>query len=123
MRVTKIGAGFVGLVPGASFADFGHCVTPVAKVTQSSKIGTARLRWGATISRLAQQRQLRTLCPHLPSPAWAGNPETVEFHLSGLLHSFFTGGGDVVLVWGLLLSRGKLAGVVSSQLIDLRLHR
>ncbi len=28
MRVTKIGAGFVSLVPGAFFADFGHYVTP-----------------------------------------------------------------------------------------------
>jgi len=29
MRMTKIGAGFVGLVPGASFADFGHYVSCV----------------------------------------------------------------------------------------------
>jgi len=83
-------------------------VRRVAERPQCPPIGTARLRWGATISNLAQQWQLRTLCFHLPSPGCAGNPETVEFHLSGLLHSFFTGGGDVVPIPHLLSARMEL---------------
>jgi UDPglucose 6-dehydrogenase len=31
MRVTMIGAGYVGLVSGACFADFGHQVTRIDK--------------------------------------------------------------------------------------------
>ncbi len=31
MRVTMIGAGYVGLVSGACFADFGHTVTCVGQ--------------------------------------------------------------------------------------------
>ena len=37
MRVTKIGAGFVGLVPGASFADFGHYVPPCSQSNAEQK--------------------------------------------------------------------------------------
>src|SRR5260370_27641632 len=42
MRVAMIGSGYVGLVPGACFADFGHQVTCVDK--DAAKI--ARLRDG-----------------------------------------------------------------------------
>ena len=42
MRVTMIGAGYVGLVSGACFADFGHTVTCVDK--DPGKIDKKRLR-------------------------------------------------------------------------------
>ena len=37
MRVTMIGAGYVGLVSGACFADFGHHVTCIDKDAQKDR--------------------------------------------------------------------------------------
>ena len=41
MRVTMIGAGYVGLVSGACFADFGHHVTCIDKDAKKSPRSTA----------------------------------------------------------------------------------
>ena len=40
MRVTMIGAGYVGLVSGACFADFGHQVTCIDKDVKKSRRST-----------------------------------------------------------------------------------
>jgi UDPglucose 6-dehydrogenase len=45
MRVAMIGAGYVGLVSGACFADFGHQVTCIDK--DAAKIGALRGGWNS----------------------------------------------------------------------------
>ena len=78
MRVAMIGTGYVGLVSGACFADFGHVVTCVDK--DQAKIEEIRLQVGLTpeqthdiVLRLIGEQQERALaekryqycfCPH-----------------------------------------------------------
>ena len=38
MRIAMIGSGYVGLVSGASFADFGHYVTCIDKDARSGSV-------------------------------------------------------------------------------------
>ena len=51
MRVAMIGTGYVGLVSGACFADFGHVVTCVDK--DASKIDEALERYDNPLARLS----------------------------------------------------------------------
>ena len=44
MRVAMIGTGYVGLVSGACFADFGHAVTCVDKIVALKIGGIPNLR-------------------------------------------------------------------------------
>ena len=60
MRVAMIGTGYVGLVSGACFADFGHEVTCVDK--DKDKIDRARARRDADL-RAGPRRARRQQCP------------------------------------------------------------
>ena len=70
MRVAMIGAGYVGLVSGACFADFGHVVTCVdkdpAKIDALRKRRDADLRAGPRPS-WSPRTCARAACPSPPS--------------------------------------------------------
>jgi len=64
MRVTMIGAGYVGLVSGACFADFGHTVTCVDK--DPGKIERLMLQ----DYKGARRRAVEPVVTAAPGPSW-----------------------------------------------------
>ena len=63
MRIAMIGTGYVGLVSGACFADFGHQVTCVDK--DAAKIAAAEIDM-ARVARAAASAQLAQFITSLP---------------------------------------------------------
>ena len=79
MRIAMIGTGYVGLVSGACFADFGHHVTCVDK--DAAKIDGAQRRPDADLgagARGAGQGQCRARPAAASPPIWPTGVEGAE---------------------------------------------
>ena len=82
MRITMIGSGYVGLVSGACFSDFGHDVICVDKDAAQDRRAASRARCRsssrASTQLVATQRRARAGCPSPPiSPSAVAGADAV----------------------------------------------